>query len=147
MAHRFRLEFLLRLYGALERREELNLASVGRELAQARQQLEAHARWCRELREHMSTSLAAGLPGAELQFQLLVCRSADAGRGKRQLAVDEVMVRHQAQRERLLAARRRRESLELLRRKEGDAARLEDGRREQALLDELFLMRRQRDHE
>jgi flagellar export protein FliJ len=144
MATSFRLEFLLRLYAALERREELKLGVATRDLVAARQARAAHEAYCRGLREEMTAALGPGLKGAEMHFRTMAVAGAESQRAARQLAVEECQARQAAQREVLLTARRRRESLELLRRRRMEEERLLAGRREQATLDELFLMRRAR---
>ena len=145
MAERFRLQFLLRLYEALERREELKFAAVTRELVRARQSLEANEQARAELRGLLESSVEAGVPAAELEFRRLCAENFAVRSGELKRAADEIVPRQSAQREQLLVARRKRESLELLRRQQAESARAEELRREQAQLDEIVLMRRRRE--
>ena len=144
MAAPFRLEFLLRLYQALERREELRLAEISAQLHAARDAVTDNLNKKNGLHLQLEASVEAGVPGAELRFRLLWAdRLVERGGVLRQ-KVDEIVPLQTAQREQLLAACRRREALELVRRRQLEAEQREENRREQARQDEIFLMRQQR---
>lgn len=144
MAFCFQLEAVLRLRRSLERQQELLLQAANHEVLQMQRRILALKEWQKALQRNEEESLKAGTAAAELLFdnvlnsallehvhvfqsQLLQLENA---RDKARAALEE--------------ARRKREMLENLRDQQQRYFRMEQARREQRSIDELFLMRRKK---
>lgn len=141
MAFRFALQPVLLLRRSQQRQERLRLEAIGSELGQARLRLEQMKNASLEWGRQMQNSLGAGEPGALVQW--------DRWRGERfaaAVADQEVRVAHieelrRTQLQTYMKARQRRELVESLLQRREDAYRLEERRRAQQRLDDIFLMR------
>ena len=146
MAFHFTLAVVLRYRKSLEEREELLLqellASRGGLLRQLQQNRDAFSR----LQEAMQHGLQQEpTPAVEVQFSLARLGSIQRRQESLQLQLSELEVRIAEQTERYRRQRRNREVLESLRDRQLDDYRIEQKRREQASLDELYLLRRSRE--
>jgi len=141
MAFRFPLRALLRLRQGYERREQLRLQILTRELHQARQRLETLNQEQTAARKQLEESLRAGMAGAELHFEV----ACAAERAKHHKALAEQSVKLAAQRENQLGifrrAQQQRKVVESLRDRQYELYRRIQARRAQQQMDELFLFR------
>ena len=142
MAFRFPLQALLRYRESYERRERLRLQIATRELAIARQQLEEANRERKKALDDSAKRLTAGMMGAELQID----QARDQAYCRRMAACEEriqkLQVLRQSQLEAFQKAQQQRKIVENLREHQFAAYRLEQERRAQQQVDEIFLIRR-----
>lgn len=137
------MQRLLRLRKSLERQEEMKVALAGARVGAARAGLDAARHQSREERDALQRELRGSdaVDGAELQVSGLQ-REAEAGREQRlreQLA--RLQAAHALQVEILQARQRERKTLDILEEHCVRAERRQQERREQAALDEAFLLR------
>jgi flagellar export protein FliJ len=139
MAFRFPLEALLRLRATLTRQEEMRLEAISQKLGAARQQRELFLRRKREFETKFTADMKVGLPAGEVQFRYT---------GRRGLAETELKINQtilmlerawQEQQQKFIEARQRQEVMETVR--DGQLATYQEDqrRREQQLVDDLFL--------
>ena len=142
MAFRFSLQALLSLRKSAERQERLRLEMLTHQIAQLQRQLETLDREKVAARERLSQDLNEGLFGAEIRFNT----DREAVWEQRQEALLQRMAELEEQRRLQMdvfqQTRREREILENLRNRREQLYRQMQARREQQLLDELFLLRR-----
>ena len=141
MAFHFSFEAVLRLRRGQERAERLKLEAIIFEQAKTRAQFEELTQSHLELRRQFQRDLANGLVGSELQYEAVReagMTSLQASLGARLKQLDQ---QRWAQAQIFTKARQYREVLENLRIRKFDFYRLEQNRREQQDLDDLFLMR------
>lgn len=141
MAFHFSLEAVLRLRRGLERVERLKLEAIIIEQAKTRAQLEELTESHFELRRQFQRNLGNGLVGSELQFEAMREAGATALRASLSARLKELDQQRWAQAQIFKKARQHREVLENLHVRKLDLYRIEQGRREQQELDDLFLMR------
>jgi flagellar export protein FliJ len=141
MAFRFSLETLLRLRISQERAERMKLKAVISEQSLARTRLQEISEGSAFLYRDFQERLRSGMAGAELQLEIereANVKSACKDLGAR---IAEIEQRRVTQLQSFRQARRNRESIENLRLRQLELYRVEQGRREQRDLDDLFLMR------
>jgi flagellar export protein FliJ len=141
VSYEFPLQSLLRLYEALERREEARFSALSQRLAQARAELRDCDATKLALHEQMRLAADAGTTAGELHFQLDCVLAIQLQRSEVKRRLQELENQCAAQRRLLIVARRRREALESACEKQLAAYRQECLRRQQKTIDELFLMR------
>jgi flagellar export protein FliJ len=141
MAFHFALDAVLRLHHGQERMERLRLDAILSELAQARLLLDEINQISSESRRLFQRQMGETLTGAEIQFESQRVEGIKAARLSLQTRHSELEQRRTAQTQTYLQARQRREILENLRQRKLDLYRIEQSRREQQGLDDLFLMR------
>jgi len=141
MAFHFTLEAVFRLRHGQERMERLRLDAILSELAQARARLQQMSGQFLESRRRFQKELGETLAGSALQFESLRVAGVAAARLSLQGQIGEMEQRRSLQMQKYLQARQRREILENLRQRKLDQYRIEQSRREQRELDDLFLMR------
>ena len=141
MAFQRSLARLLSLRQSLERQEEMRLALLAGRLNAARTALEAAHTQIRELSPGRLTH-GGSAGGAELQAAALRQSCLAERLPHLRAQIDELAAAHQAQCRRLAACQQARKILETLRDQRAAVERLQERRREQATLDELFLLRR-----
>jgi flagellar export protein FliJ len=142
MPFRFPLQALLHFRQSLEHQQELRLRAANQQVAQVRHALEQLDGRIRQTQTLSSQSLASGTTGAELSF----LQASEALMHTRRQELERELLRCQHlrdQQERIfLQARRERETFESLRSQQFRAYQLDQARREQRRLDDLFLMRK-----
>jgi flagellar FliJ protein len=141
MAFRFPLQAVLRLRQGYERRERLRLEALAAQIALVLSQLSVLEHQSLVARQRATQMLLEGMAGSELHFEAL--RSA-AFAGRRVGLLErlaELERQHRAQQLAYQEARRQKEVIDSLRSRQLGIFRLQQARREQQQLDELFLMR------
>ena len=141
MAFHFSLESMLRLRRGRERMELLKLEAISSEQAETRTRLEQLALNSRESRRRFQQTLAEGLAGSELQFEAVLETQWSSLRQALLVHFHELERRRQLQVQVYLRARQQREILENLRQRRLELYRIDEVRRAQQQLDDLFLMR------
>lgn len=142
MPFRFPLQALLHFRQSLEHQQELRLQAANQRVARVRHALDQLDSRIHQTKMLSSQYLATGTTGAELSF---LQASDGLLHGQRQELEQELLrCQHlRDQQERVFRqARRERETFENLRSQHLRAYRLDQARREQRLLDDLFLMRK-----
>jgi flagellar export protein FliJ len=143
MSFRFRLENILRLRASLEHREELLLQAANQKLAQIRNEIEACARQMQDRTLVQRSRMNDGEFASELHFELSVANSMQTRLQALHSDLKHLEAVRDQQRTRYQKARRDRETLEAIRTQELDAHRVEEQRRTQRAMDDLFLLRRE----
>ena len=143
VAFYFSLEAVLRVRRGQERVERLKLEAILSDQARTRTRLEEVELGRFELRRKFQQELGNGIVGSELQYQAI--REANMVSLCASLRARLVDLEQQrwAQLKLFAKARQHREVLENLRARKLDLYRIEQGRREQQELDDLFLMRQE----
>lgn len=139
MPFHFPLEAMLRLRTTLTRQEELKLETISKQLSAARQRREAVREQLREFDRATADELRRGIDGGELQLR------ATGRRGLLRIdqELGETIAKLEAdweqQRQKFVEARQREEVLQKVRERQWDAFQEEQRRRDQQVLDDLFL--------
>jgi len=142
MAFQFPLETVLRLRRGQERLERLRLETIHSELAQTRATLEDLIEKSLELRRKVQRDLANTLSGSELQIAASQDETVALTRASLRNRIVELEQRRLAQMHVYTKVRQTRETFEKLRDNKLALYRMEQARREQQILDDLFLTRR-----
>ena len=121
--------------------ERLKLEAILSEQARTRAILDQVTRKFFESRRRFQQDLGETLSGSELQFEALRGQGVDATRISLRRRLAELDRHRAAQMQQFLKARQTREILENLRHRKLEVYRMEQSRREQQELDDLFLMR------
>jgi flagellar export protein FliJ len=140
MAFQFSLEAVLHLRRGQEHVERLKLEAILSEQARTRASLEELIHNHFELRRHFQRDLGNGLAGSELQHEALREANVTSLRASLRTRLVELDQQRWAQARIFSKARQNREVLENLRLRKLNLYRIEQGRREQQQLDDLFLM-------
>jgi flagellar export protein FliJ len=141
MAFHFSLEAVLRLRRGQERVERLKLEAILSEQAKTRARLEEATEDHFALRRGFQQELGRGLAGSELQYEAMREANLASLRATLQARLVELDQQRWAQAKIFVKARQHREVLENLRLRKLSLYRIEQNRREQQELDDLFLMR------
>ena len=143
MPFHFSLDAVLHLRQSLEHQQELRLRAANQQVARVRHLIEQMDLHRQQLRSVESNQLNSGITAAELRFNL----QGDGELLRHRRELEQQLVRLQQardqQRELFQQARRARETLESVRDQQLRVYRKQAARREQANLDELFLLRRE----
>ena len=142
MAFRFTLKTMLRLRESLERAELQLLQAIAAHVVRVRAEIESLDARAEEARRQLLRDASGGISGAELRFGALREAAWQELRSGLQEKLAELEKLRRAQQMRYKEARQRREILSNLRERQYEAYRLEQSRREQKLVDELFVIRR-----
>jgi flagellar export protein FliJ len=140
MPFRFRLATLLRLRSSLEQAEERKLEALVEQAAWVRRQSTQVEEERRRRQVGVRDNLRAGLRGSEIQFVAECDREFEKLLHRLEEEYRQRMERVAEQRERLLGARREREKLETIEKKQAAVYRAEQARREQQERDETSSM-------
>ena len=142
MAFRFSLEPVLRLRRSEQRQQELVLQRINEQVNRIILEINA-------IDDEMSQVSTArksesAFTGAEIRFDQQRCDILAERRARTVLRLNEARERQSAAATEFQRMWQRRETLETMRRREQQAYELEERRRDQRVLDELFLQRRRR---
>lgn len=142
MAFHFTLKGLLRLRESVERAELQRLHSLAAAVAFARAEMESLEKVIEDEHRRISdTVVASGLTGAELHFGIARDVAWNAQRAQLLKAVFDLEQKRKEQQARYLQARMQREILANLRERRLADYELDQSRRAQQRIDELFLIR------
>lgn len=142
MPFQFSLRALLRLRQSYEQRERLRLSLLNAAFNRLQQEYEETAHQRKSGLEELNNRLRVGMMGSELRTATDSLEQS-ANRQlqlKEQMKALEIQVRKQT--EIYLESQRKRKILESLRERERQAYELEENRREQQRIDDLFVQRR-----
>lgn len=143
MAFEFSLAAVLRYRQSLEERERLRLQSLHARrtalLREVHETREARAHWQTSIRQRLQQ---APTPAVEVQLATACCDGLERRQQQLQAGLLQLQVEITAQARRYQEQHQKREALESLRDLRLGEYRLLQRRREQAALDELFLLRR-----
>jgi flagellar biosynthesis chaperone FliJ len=141
MAFHFTLEVVLRLRRSQERAERLKLEAIISEKEQARARLREVMEGSFELHRQFQQRLSRGMAGSEVQMETERETNVNSVCNVLRTRILEIEQRRVAQVQVFFRVRQSRELLENLRRDKWNDFRMEQGRREQQELNDLFLMR------
>lgn len=142
MAFVFSLNALLRLREIHEKAEFQTLQGITAQVYAVRAEIEALDNSTAELNRNIYRESVEGLSGAELHFHATRTVAREAHRKMLSAKLLELEKARQAQLARYVESRQQREILSTLRQQQLEAYELEQARRAQREIDELFLMRR-----
>ncbi|HVN18437.1 MAG TPA: flagellar FliJ family protein [Dongiaceae bacterium] len=141
MAFRFPLESLLHLCQSLEHQQELRLRAANQQVLRVRHLIEQLESRIQKDQLEVARNVTSGLTGAEIRFELEVQRRLQHSRQQLQLDLSRVVHLRDEQQKLFGQARRKRQTYETLRDEQFHQHQREQTRRDQRLLDELFLYR------
>ena len=141
MPFRFSLESVLRLRKNLEHAEELVLNKILQEIASAQLELQRIAEEHQSFRAQRDRNLTKGLPGAYLKEITEKEQYLELAAKRLQTKLRDLENKRTAQLVVLRNAQQNREVLEEIRDQKHSAYQIEQTRREQKSLDDLFLSR------
>jgi flagellar export protein FliJ len=144
MAFRFSLTAVLNLRKSIERQEYLNLERIHQEIAKVENQISQAAQRKSELQQFRDTQLTESIPSVLLQTLYEQVFALEAHVDSLKLVLVELAKKKDQQIKVYTEARQKREVLESLREKQHAAYILEDNKRQQTLMDDLYLARLKR---
>jgi flagellar export protein FliJ len=144
MAFRFPLATVLTLRESMERREERALQLIQMEMARVQRQIESLDEAVAKAHAAMNQSLQAPTFGCELQWALAKCKAALEEKNALLRTLQELEQQRQKQMQIYQLAHRDHETIIKLFHEQRDAYEIEQSRREQKYLDDVFMARRHR---
>lgn len=144
MAFRFTLDAVLKYRKNLEQREYLALGRVHQEIAQVELELEQSEAWRSDAARLRETEAARGIASIHLQDAYERERQLEKQRDELQVKQQELKLKRQQCLKAYELARQKREILEELRSRQLQAYVLDQSRREQRRVDDMFLSRLKR---
>jgi flagellar export protein FliJ len=141
MAFVFPLQGVLRVRELQERSELQRLQALAAQMAAARAEIANLETEAEQIRRGVWQDASAGISGAELHFSAARESASLERRRLLQTKLQELERAQQAQMQRYLQVRRKKETIAHLREEQLAAYELEQSRRAQRQLDELFLVR------
>jgi flagellar protein FliJ len=144
MSFQFPLAAVLRYRESLEQREHLALERLQQEIVLVEVRIHDAGENSSKAAQDRTTRLAQGARAAEVQFVYEYLRAIDQQLVALRALLQESKTRWNHQLACYQQARRNREALEKLREKQLDAYNRERAKREQAVIDDVFLSRRRR---
>ncbi|HUA01636.1 MAG TPA: flagellar FliJ family protein [Candidatus Aquilonibacter sp.] len=142
MAFHFSLDALLRMWRSREKFERIRLETLATKIQRLRNEIEAAEEASLQSRRNVANSLAEGASGSQIQFAALCVDGQRRFRELMEKQIEQLTRQLEAQRKVLEHAHQQREILDNLRSRQLDAYRLEETRKMQQEVDELFLSRR-----
>jgi flagellar export protein FliJ len=142
LAFRFSLASLLRLWQSRERYERRKLEALAARVGALRAEMRRIELAALEARRAAGTRMGAGVAAAELHFAAVCEESRQEALAALQARLAEAESERLAQMSIYQSVERQTKIFENLRRRQYDVFRLEENRREQKRLDEIFLLRR-----
>ncbi len=142
MAFRFALESVLRLRASYERQEQSRLELAAQRLYAAQEHCEILKKEKLSLEENFRRLMQAGAESADLHYYLASKAGLEVAEIEAARAFTEAKKLWAEQRIQFLQARRDREVIASIRQRQHEQYVLEESRREQQQIDDLFAMRR-----
>jgi flagellar export protein FliJ len=144
MSFQFPLAAVLRYREGIEQREHFALEKLQIEVAGVTVKIGQIEQECSTAAENRAAKLAQGMPAAELQFAYEYHRALKEQLDGFRKLLQELRMKWSQQLACYQLARRNRKTLEKLREKQLETYSRERAKREQAVLDDIFLSRRRR---
>jgi flagellar export protein FliJ len=141
MAFRFPLQAVLHLRESIEHQHELRLSAANQQVARVKRLIEQVDRCILESQQQSSRELESGTSAAEIRFTLEMESHLRARRRDLELELTRLTRFRDQQQQLFHQARRERETFSILREHQLREYQRNQSRREQRLLDELFLSR------
>jgi len=144
VSFRFSLQPVMRLRESLERRERMRLLLLGSQITQMRQRLQGLEQEKETVRQQLSTQLMRGIAGTDF---CLATSEIAAFEQRKDVLARQIVALEEKRREQQNAyqeAQRQRKILDNLRDRYLQTYRLEQSRRQQQQVDDLFMLRRRR---
>lgn len=142
MPFRFQFESVLHFRQSIEHQQELRLRVANQKVSKARHIIEKNLEALHQNRLFLSEKLARGTDAAEIQFFVAAQTALQLLRRDLERELARLGELRDQQQRMFVQARRERQTLESLRDQKITEYKQELARREQARLDELFLLRR-----
>jgi flagellar export protein FliJ len=142
MAFRFALESVLRLRISYEQQEQSRLEMAAQHLYTAQKHCESLKKEKVSLEENFRKLMQSGAQPADLHYYLASKAGLEVVEIEAARALVDARKQWAEQRTKFLHARRDREVIASIRQRQHDQYVLEEGRREQQQIDDLFAMRR-----
>ena len=146
MSFQFPLAAVLRYRESIEQREYYALERTQQEIARVEERIRQVQEDCSKATRERATELTRGIRAAHVQFAYEYQMALEQQRDLLLALLKELKMKWRQQLASYDVARRNRETLEKLREKQLDAYNREQGKREQAVMDDIFLARRARDN-
>ena len=144
MAFRFSLSAILNLRKSIERQEYLNLERIHQEIAKVEVQITQAEQQKSAIQQSRDTQLTESVPSVFLQSLYEQVFALEQCMGSLKVLLVELAKKKDQQIKVYTEARQKREVLESLREKQHAAYVLEDNKRQQTLMDDLYLARLKR---
>ena len=141
MPFHFPLQPVLHLRKSIERQHELRLTAANQQVAQVNRILECLDRDISGTQREAVRVLESGTTGGELAFTFALESALCARRSEVRRELDRLVLLRDQEQAAFQLARRERQTLDSLRERQWRAYRVHEGRREQRMLDEMFLLR------
>lgn len=141
MGFRFSLESVLRLRVSLERQEQTRLEFAARLMVIAKDRCESLHKEKFQFAENFRTKMLSGVTSEDLHIHQSGLAGLEAAEAEAQRALNDARHAWEEQRLRFLQARREREVVASIRERRHEEYVLDQNRREQQQIDELFSMR------
>ena len=144
MSFQFPLAAVLRYRESIEQREHLALEKIQQDIVRVELRISQAENDCSAASQNRLAELAHGTRAAVMQSAYEYQRALEQQLEALQSVLQELKIKWRQQLSCYEVARRNRETLEKLREKQLEAYRREQTKREQAVIDDLFLARRGR---
>jgi flagellar export protein FliJ len=144
MSFQFPLATVLRYRESIEQREYFALERTQQEIARVEVRIRQVEEDCARAGQNRDAELAKGIRAADVQSAYEFQSALGQQLGALRALLQELRIKWRQQLASYDLARRNRETLEKLRDKQRDAYSREQAKREQAVIDDLFLSRRAR---
>lgn len=144
MSFQFSLAAVLRYRESIEQREYFALEKTQQEIARTEACIEHSERQCAKATQDRVAELAKGTRAADVRTAYEYQTSLEQQLELFRALLQELKLKWRQQLASYTAARRNRETLEKLREKQLDAYTREQAKREQSVMDDIFLARRGR---
>jgi flagellar export protein FliJ len=141
MPFRFSLQAVFHLRQSIEHQQELRLRAANQQVAKVSHWIDQFDEHIRQMHGQSSQQLSTGMTSAELRFALATEESLENTRRELEKELARVKNLRDQQQRIFDHARRERETFESLRNQRKRAYELEQRRREQRRVDDLFLLR------
>lgn len=142
MAFRFSLESVLRLRVSYERQEQARLERAAQHLYAAKERCASLKKEKATLEETFRGAMSRGIDASDLHYYLAAKSGLETAEAEALRAAEEAWKVWNEQRTKFLHARRDREVIASIRLRQHQEYVLEQNRREQQQIDDLFAMRR-----
>ena len=144
MPFQFSLAAVLKLRESVEQHEYLSLERIHQEVAHLEAQLRQIKEWRQAAAQRREADLAEGIPSIHLQGDFQQELSLEQQRDAVHVKLQELKAKRQIHLKAYQKARQKREVLAELRTRQQDAYQREQSKRQQNMIDDLFLARRKR---